>query len=63
MLESKLLDLLRLKATDAGQTFRLQAGYEVLQDERIPEGRLIKEIKLHEISLTAAAVAMLKRKR
>ena len=49
-----------------GKSVKLSIGYEVLQDEYVAEGRLLKEIKLYEVSLvnvpanTAAAVTSAK---
>lgn len=34
-----------------GKSVKLSIGYEVLQDEYVEEGRLLKEIKLYEVSL------------
>lgn len=34
-----------------GKSVKLSIGYEVLQDEYVAEGRLLKDIKLYEISL------------
>lgn len=34
-----------------GKSVKLSIGYEVLQDEYVDEGRLLKEIKLYEVSL------------
>jgi HK97 family phage prohead protease len=34
-----------------GKSVKLSIGYEVLQDEYVEEGRLLKDIKLYEISL------------
>lgn len=36
---------------ERGKSVKLSIGYEVLQDEYVPEGRLLKEIKLYEVSL------------
>lgn len=34
-----------------GKSVKLSIGYEVLQDEYVEEGRLLKDVKLYEISL------------
>lgn len=34
-----------------GKSVKLSIGYEVLQDEYVDEGRLLKEVKLYEVSL------------
>lgn len=36
---------------ERGKSVKLSIGYEVLADEYVPEGRLLKEIKLYEVSL------------
>lgn len=36
---------------DRGKSVKLSIGYEVLQDEFTQDGRLLKEIKLYEVSL------------
>jgi HK97 family phage prohead protease len=35
---------------DAGKSARLSIGYEVLEDEQVEEGRLLKKLRLHEWS-------------
>lgn len=41
-----------------GKSVKLSIGYEVLQDEYVTEGRLLKEIKLYEVSLVTVPANM-----